>query len=146
MESVEPDGPGLYELFPVPESKSNVLEAMCVTNTSNTIFAPSVSSGTCVFVGEVWWCTRPVLALVGRFNYTGDPGTPDFVVAGVDLRQLCASWVVLTIPGVTIMTVVFSHCSHPASVWCSSCFGPTGAETSGIVGYDQPVAHCRSER
>lgn len=95
--SVEPDEPSVYELFPVPEGKSNVLETMCVTNTGNAIFAPSVGSETCVFVGEVWWCTRPVLALMSEFNSTGDPGTPDFVVAGVDLcirnGQQCASWV-----------------------------------------------------
>lgn len=40
-------------LFFVPEGKGNILDAMGITDSSNTILTPSVCSGACVFVGEI---------------------------------------------------------------------------------------------
>lgn len=42
-----------HSLFLVPERKANVLEAMSVGNSSNTVFAPPESSRSSVFVGEI---------------------------------------------------------------------------------------------
>lgn len=55
---------GLYGLLPIPECESNVLKAMCITDTGNAIFAPSVGAGAGVFVGEVWWPRTHALVLL----------------------------------------------------------------------------------
>lgn len=44
-------------LLLVPESKSNVLEAMCIANTGNAIFTPSVCAGPSVVVRKVYGAT-----------------------------------------------------------------------------------------
>lgn len=41
-------------LFLVPEGECDVLETVGVGNASNSVFTPSVSSGSCIVVGKVW--------------------------------------------------------------------------------------------
>jgi hypothetical protein len=40
-------------LFAVPERKSNILQTVCVGNTGNTIFTPSVGSRPSIIIGQI---------------------------------------------------------------------------------------------
>lgn len=66
---------------------------MCVTNSGNAILTPSVGSGSCVIVREVWWKGEHVLVLLlPKIQFlTQYPGSPGPTIAEVELwgGQVC---------------------------------------------------------
>jgi len=74
----------------VPEGKSDVLQAMAITDTSNAVFTPSERSGSSLIVGEV----TPSITIVGVIFSDGSP-LPFGGVASPSLPVLLAFAVLL---------------------------------------------------